>query len=176
MNYRGFAVIVVMATLAPAAAGAETSQGSFRASTEPSLIGPTVSGGWETSDNEGTLTFEGGHPFPDGRTRFVGTWTSAAVGEQKRPSLTYRFAFNLGNDLGHLRKLRFMVRARKLGASWPTWRSTVLKPRPDSHSLEGDGDYTLILESPSRTQFQWRIRGRMNGPVVITGEVEVRAG
>lgn len=166
------ALIVVDST--GVAWGTRASGATFRARTDPSLIGSTVEGRWDLDDDRATLTLRGGHAFPTGSTSFVGTWTAPVSASQKAPSIRYAFDFLPLNDLGHLRRLRFMTRVRKEGGGrWSEWRTQVLPFDPQAHSISGQGKATEFMESPQPVQFQWRIRGRMSGPAAFMGEINL---
>jgi hypothetical protein len=173
---RWLMLVVALGAVALPSGTARASEPTFFAVTEPSWAGPTVGGEWTPDGDEATLSITGGHPYSDGHTTFIGTWTSPLLPRDATPSIDYRFTFDLVNDMGHLEKLQFLVRSRRGGRPWSRWDVTTVPLSPMGHSLEGDASHALVLRSPERVRFQWRVRGRMEGPTGLSGEILVGPG
>lgn len=161
-------------SLAPLNSQAANHRTKFEARTDPSVAGPMIEGEWREKRRQAHLALTGGHPFPIGKTTFQGIWTTPFLKKKLRPSLYYVFNFQSVNDLDQLRLLEMSVRAHVKGRRWRKWDNFPLQFDPRMHSHGGDALHTLLLDTPRKVQFQWRIRGRIEGPALLEGDIDIR--
>lgn len=125
-------------------------------------------GRWEVDGNRATLRFAGAHAFP-AASRFTATWVTPLSQSKKRHQLRVQSHIESVNPAGTGLRVTEELRFREAGACWSAWEGLSDSPSGMVETYETNLRAPIYLPSPGRVQYQWRLRGYLPAPTVLTG-------
>lgn len=140
---------------------------TFRAHAHGSPLTLQV-GRWEVDGTRATLRFAGAQALPVA-SRFTATWVTPLSRSKKRHDLKVQSEIGSVTPADSRIRLTEDVRFRVLGGCWSAWQRLSESPSAIVEAYHAKLDAPVRLGSPGRVQYQWRLRGYLKAPSVLTG-------
>ncbi len=164
-------ILAVLALTSTSVAHARDGEPYFRSGSDGAPTN-TLQGEWTPLDERSVrLDLEGGHAIGD-RTWFeagwVTPWVTGTHGQMASFDMTYDFmAVNVGRKIA----LSFKFRYQEPGGRWSTWFRHPKFDYEEPITFWGGG--SMFGTTRERIRFDWRSKGVIEDPELVTGSITV---